>query len=941
MMDMFVHNDQLAQLEAALPHSTGAVRLDLLLNLAAALCQRNTERALLLADEAQSLIDPAARPETNARIMARVQLIHAEALWLNTRVDAAAVLAQEALQGLVLAKDQTSQIYARWLLGWINNDLGRLSQRDADWQAAFEVAQDVPDTARAETILAVMALMDTLLDAPAAERRWGERFDMEQGGWPAQLWTWVANFWGVMSALLNDFETAAAYFTQSYETALETGQLRRAIGSALKVGATFTKLNDFHSALDWMYRALDLARSTGWPGSIGHALTKTSDVLRRLEQLELAGQLLLEALSCLQPISASRDYATALQQLAELEFDRGQYESALELFIQLQQRGIALNSNNFQFEAQRGQAQALLHLGGGLRALEMARNCLQLAQEHQNQHEQIVACQVLAEVCAVVNGPVPDEWKPAPSPSLYYLKRARALALKIPGYTLADSLLDAIANAYAAVGQYKNAFRYAREANMAREKVHSMDTAQYAMVMQVRQHTDRIHAQAEHHRQLAATEAKRAVILQQSSNHLAQLDLIGREITAHLDETAVFDVLGRHVSNLLDVNAFMVYLVSKDGRWLDRAFGFEIGDLLPAARIDFMQPDSEVARCLRDQCEIVQDFCYVESQVEPGTGLNRSALYAPLTLGDRVLGVMGVLSTGRQVYDERQCLIFRTLSAYAAIALDNAHAYRHLQETQALLVEQEKLAALGSLVAGVAHELNTPIGNGLMMASSVQDKIKLVRPQLEGQTLRRTDLEFFMRDIRESWYLIMQGLISVADLINSFKQVAVDRTSAQQRRFNLQKTCHEIGATLASHIRHSGHKLVQDIPENIELLSYPGPFGQVVTNLINNALLHAFDGRLNGLMRMTAREAPNQRVLFEFHDDGVGIPEQHIKRIFDPFFTTKLGQGGSGLGLNISYNIVTKLLGGQIVVQSAPMQGTCFLIDLPLISPQSENQPND
>lgn len=934
-MDMFVHNDQLAQLEAALPHSTGAVRLDLLLNLAVALCQRNTARALLFADEAQSLIDPGTRPETSARITARLQLVHAEALWLNTRVDAAAILAQEALRALVLAKDQIGQIDARWLLGWINNDLGRLQQRDADWQAALAVAQEVPDTTRAETILAVMAIMDTLLDAPAAERRWGERFDMEQGGWPAQLWTWVANFWGTMAALLNDFETAAVYLTQSYETALETGQLRRAIGSALKVGATFAKLNDFHSALDWMYRALDLARSTGWPGNIGHALTKTSDILRRLDQLELAGQLLLEALSYLQPISASRDYATALQQLAELEFDRGQYEPALELFIQLQERGIALNNNDFQFEAQRGQAQALLHLGGGLRALEMARNCLQLAQEHQNQHEQIVACQVLAEVCAVVDGPLPDEWKPAASPSLYYLKRAQAMALKIPGYTLPDGLLDAIANAYAAVRQHKKAFRYAREANLVRQKMHSMDTAQYAVVMQVREHTDRIHAQAEHHRQLAATEAKRAVILQQSSNHLAQLDLIGREITAHLDEKAVFDVLGRHVSNLLDVNAFMVYLIDQDGRWLVQAFGFEAGKLLPAARIDCAQADSEVARCLREQREIVLDFCQTKSQAEQDTEFNRSALYAPLTLGDRVLGVMGVLSTSYQAYDERQCLIFRTLSAYAAIALDNAHAYRHLQETQALLVEQEKLAALGSLVAGVAHELNTPIGNGLMMASSVQDRIRFVTRQLEAKTLRRSDLEIFMSDTRESWYLIMQGLISVAYLINSFKQVAVDRTSVQRRRFNLRQICHEIGATLANHMRLSGHKLVQDIPESIELQSYPGPFGQVVTNLINNALLHAFDGRSDGIMRMTAREAPNQRVLFEFHDDGVGIPEEHIKRIFDPFFTTKLGQGGSGLGLNISYNIVTELLGGQIVVQSVPMQGTCFLIDFPLIAPQS------
>ncbi len=930
-MDMFVHNDQLAQLEAALPHSTGAVRIDLLFNLALALSQRDTPRALYFVSEAQELIRIAAQPEP--RMSARLQIVQAEILWLNTRIDEAATLAEQALQALILAGDEIAQIDAHWILGWINNDQGRLQERDADWAAGLRLAQENMDTTRAETLLAVMALMDTLQNARMAEQRWGGRFDMEQGGWSAQLWTWVANFWGTMAGRLNDFETAASYFTQSYECAMETGQLRRAIGSALKVGSTFAKLNDFHSSLEWMYRGLDLARSTGWPGSIGRALTKTSDILRRLDQLEAASQLLVEALTCLQSVPASRDYGTALQQLAELKLDRGEFASALAFFIQLQERGEALNNNDFRFEAQRGQAQALLQLGGGAQALEAAQKCLHLAQQHQNQYEQIAAFRVLAEVADVYAVDLPDDWQKASSPALYYLKRARTVALKIPGYTLSDDLLDAMANAYAKVGYYQQAFNHAREANIVRQKMHSMDTAQYAIVMQVREHTERIHAQAEHHRQLAAAEAKRAVILQQSSNHLAQLDLIGREITAHLDEAAVFEVLGRHVCHLLDVTTFAIYLLSQDGSWLERAYAKEGNKSLENRRFDCALSGSNAVRCLRELREIVLDFTEYDDNPEPGTLLAQSGLYAPLALGGRVLGVMSVQSIVYQAYGERECLIFRTLCAYAAIALDNAHAYRHLQETQTLLVEQEKLAALGSLVAGVAHELNTPIGNGLMMASSLQDKTRLLKRRLEEKKLRRSDLELFMSDARDSAWLITQGLVSVADLLNSFKQVAVDRASVQRRRFNLHQTCHEIAATLATHIRLQGHKLVQDIPAEIELYSYPGPFGQVVTNLINNAMLHAFDGKSDGLMQIVAREAPNQRLLFEFYDDGVGIPEENIKRIFDPFFTTKLGQGGSGLGLNISYNIVTELLGGQISVHSTLMQGTCFLIDLPLTAP--------
>ena len=930
-MDMFVHNDQLVQLEAALPHAAGAVRVELLLTLAFALVQRDTERALRFGDEAHALLDLSGSPQ---RVRARLKLLLAEVRWLNTEVDVAAQLATEALQALEAVGDQASQIDAHWLLGWIVNDQGQPQQRDAHWQRGYELAQEVMDVTRAEIILATLALMDALRDVGSAQKRWGQRFDAEQGAWPAELWTWVANFWGVLAALLNDFEKAASYFTQSYEAALETGQMRRAIGSALRVGATFAKLNDFHSALDWMYRGLEQARKSGWSGSTGYALTQTSDILRRLDQLEQANLFLQEALACLQPISASRQYAIALQQLAELELDRGEFTLALHLFKQLQERGVALKQSSFQIEARRGQAQVWLRMGKPELSLQAARQSLALAQSFQDQHAQIAAWRVLADLHAQYQLPLDEDWRAAASPCLYYLQLAHGMALQIAGYAMPDDLLDAIANAHAAAGQHQLAFQYAREANLARQKVHSLDATRHAVAMQVRQHTERIHAEAEHHRQLARAEARRAEILQQASNNLAHLGAIGQEITAHLDEAAVFAVLDSHVRSLLDVTSFAIYMTSDDGIALERLFGMEEGRSLPFARFEWAKSETYAARCLREGRELVVDLSQSAGPALPGTLHNRSGLYAPLSLGERVLGVMTVQAMSLHAYGERECLIFRTLCAYGAIALDNARAYRQLQDAQTRLVEQEKLAALGSLVAGVAHELNTPIGNSLMMASSLQDQTKVITRQLHQKHLRRSDLENFLGEARESSLLIMRGLTSAADLVNSFKQVAVDRTSAQRRRFNLQQTCHEVAATLANQMKLGEHKIVQDVPSDIDMHSYPGPFGQVLTNLINNALLHAFDGRLRGQMRISAQVQANQHVLFEFRDDGNGIPEAHLKRIFDPFFTTKLGQGGSGLGLNISYNIVTALLGGQISVHSTPGEGTCFTLDLPLTAPQ-------
>jgi signal transduction histidine kinase len=167
-------------------------------------------------------------------------------------------------------------------------------------------------------------------------------------------------------------------------------------------------------------------------------------------------------------------------------------------------------------------------------------------------------------------------------------------------------------------------------------------------------------------------------------------------------------------------------------------------------------------------------------------------------------------------------------------------------------------------------------------------------------------------------------------LVSSFKQVAVDQASAQLRHFDLKQTTAEIIATMMNQVRHAEHQLVVDIPEKITMHSYPGPYGQVLINLLQNAMLHAFDGRKHGQMTISAQRLGNDQVQITFKDNGVGIPEDFLHRIFEPFFTTKLGHGGSGLGLNVTYNIVTSLLGGQIFVESVMGEGTTFRLELPL-----------
>ncbi len=263
-------------------------------------------------------------------------------------------------------------------------------------------------------------------------------------------------------------------------------------------------------------------------------------------------------------------------------------------------------------------------------------------------------------------------------------------------------------------------------------------------------------------------------------------------------------------------------------------------------------------------------------------------------------------------------------------------ALAQLTEAQAELVQKEKLSALGALVAGIAHELNTPIGNSLTVASTLESDANAFAAILETG-LTRSRLNAFINDSREGAEILVRCLRQAAKLVASFKQVAVDQSSVNRRTFALDEMVAELLITLGPSFRNSAHSVTSTIPTGITLDSYPGPLGQILTNLINNAAIHAFEQEQKGTIEIVA-ERVDEKVVVTVIDNGMGIPEAHLSRIFDPFFTTKLGQGGSGLGLNIVYNLVRDILGGTIRVESVLGQGTHFVLTLPLIAPAPSPQ---
>jgi len=256
-------------------------------------------------------------------------------------------------------------------------------------------------------------------------------------------------------------------------------------------------------------------------------------------------------------------------------------------------------------------------------------------------------------------------------------------------------------------------------------------------------------------------------------------------------------------------------------------------------------------------------------------------------------------------------------------------ALARLREAQESLIQAEKLASLGALVAGVAHEINTPVGIALATASHLADATGDLRHLFEGGQIKKSDFRDYIDTASESCSLVLSNCERAAQLINGFKQVAVDQTSAERRRFKLKAYIQEVLLSLKPKLRQQHIEVAIDCPDALEMDSYPGALSQVLTNLVMNSAIHGFEGRPDGHVIISCEKLDGDFIELKYTDDGNGIPADIRNKIFDPFFTTKRGSGGNGLGLHIVFNIVTGSLKGQIAVESEPGRGTGFTLLLP------------
>lgn len=315
----------------------------------------------------------------------------------------------------------------------------------------------------------------------------------------------------------------------------------------------------------------------------------------------------------------------------------------------------------------------------------------------------------------------------------------------------------------------------------------------------------------------------------------------------------------------------------------------------------------------------------LELKVHERTGQLEQSLQAQRDISNELMEKSQALNLSYQQLEEHSLAL---LHSHHSLEL----TLQDLRATQVQLIESAKLASLGQLVAGVAHELNTPIGNALITSNALEHEISELNAGIIGNVLRKSSLTSFVDHAIPMTELIARSCKRAAELISSFKQVATDQTSERRRHFKLHELVDDIMATLHPTLNTQALQINLQIPQDIVCDSYPGPLGQIITNLIQNAMIHAFEGRTSGQLDITAQVQDGQ-VDMQFTDNGNGMSAAVLSRIFEPFYTTRLGHGGSGLGLSISQNIAISVLGGSLKASSELGQGSCFHLRFPRVTP--------
>ncbi|MFZ6675199.1 diguanylate cyclase domain-containing protein [Undibacterium sp. Xuan67W] len=674
-MYLYALDQEVNRLETELTTLTGASRIGQLVLLAWYLRQRDSSRALSLVNEVDNLLrNSPLMPDQRRVVRARMAIIRAEIASLFREFEQAEELLHNARIVFLAMSDLIGEGDTALTESLLALEQGQMERASAAARHAVNRFQMSGEGLRYRLAHAWAIYLSAYSDADNANDQLQELIALCPEPRHPALAALISAAQGEM-LFSPELTRSAVMYSQASEFAKQAGLVRLAIMAASNAGVCLQKLGDFDEAAasyDW---AVSRARQTGWPALIGFSLMRLGELLRHLGQLDQSQIVLQEALESLDANKSGIHKAIAQAELANTLLLQGDAEEAARYFASAIRLYREAGSRNNLAEHLICYARALSTSHQPELALAAIAEAQQLIIEPAFNALGVDISEAMAEIHGLHVLPYPSPMT-APNIILHYLEEALCFGASLQGWMAPSKLLLSLAEAWSEAGDGQRAFDYAKQAIAADRRERTKQASNWATLMQVRYETECARAEALHHQQLAAT-------LIETTQTLDLLSKIGQEITADLNLDSVCKTLHRHLEALLDATDLSIWLLASDGIGLNLYHKVENGEV---QAIQTLVPDKNTrhaARCVTEGQELLFEMDGV-SEGDNGTHASkiRTALFGPLVVGDRVLGVMLIQSLNQSAYAERQRLIFRSLCAYGAIALDNAHAHHDLQKTQ-------------------------------------------------------------------------------------------------------------------------------------------------------------------------------------------------------------------------------------------------------------------